>query len=89
MLEIWEFVKDEVVSNFGAIDGAIIPTITKPSKVVSMNMGEYIDVFIEGVLFSLAEIVNDDVGKIYFSHFAAKVVPSLYQNIKEEERRGI
>ena len=77
MLEVWKFIEDEIVGNFGAIDEAIIPAVAEAAEMVGVDVGEYVDVSVEGVLLALAKVVDDDVSEIDFSHFAAKVPSSL------------
>lgn len=35
---------------------------------IGVDVGEYVDILVVGVMSSLAEVINDDVGEIDLSH---------------------
>ena len=70
-LEFGEFVEDKIGGDLRTVDRPVGPGVAQAPQVVRVDMGEYVDVLVEGIHLALPEIIDDDVGEIYFPHPAS------------------
>ena len=65
---MFELVQNEAPGHRGTIYSSKIPSVTQTLNMISMDVGEDINIPIEGMMSSLSKIINDYVSEIDLSH---------------------
>ena len=65
---MFELVQNEAPGDAWTIYSSEIPSVTQTPKMISMDVGEDVNIPIEGIVSSLSKIINDYVSEIDLSH---------------------